>query len=349
MNSLSRKILLCYDNSAHAKLAAEASVFLSKNFDFSVVCMHGYNAAMHDGAFRIMEPVIPAPYQGEERVAIQRQVHRDLIRSGLESISRSYLKDIQSLFEREGIHCRVVVREGKNFEAVNRVISEEEPDLVLLGSCGFNHGEDGYLGSVCTRVVRQNNRNFLIVKGPVKFNRFVVCLDGSASSIEALKAAKSLWERSGSEMHIIYVYDARLHRALFSKLKETVSSLDGLRFDSEQQERIHDEFIDKGLEHVGSLIIQRAMEECHIPLSDELEGWGPATWKKVRKEIIEGHIYRAICDYARDVKADVVFMGRTGRHFVRGMDLGSVAENVLRFSPCSLFLTRHKEFTGWEI
>jgi nucleotide-binding universal stress UspA family protein len=349
MNNYIRKILLCVDNSELSHEATGATVTLSKALQCQVIGVHGYNARMHEGAFRIMEPIIPSKYQDEALLSKQRKGHKKLINMGLESISQTYIKPIEELLNAEGIENRSIVREGKNFKVINEIIHEEKPELVIMGSSGFNAAKEGFIGSVCLRVLRDNNRNFLIVKRPVRFKKFVVCLDGSSSAIDTLRIADLLSEHFNSELHLIYVFDVELHRALFRKLKDSVARLEGFNFNSEEQERIHDEFIDKGLEHVGSMIIDRAVQECNISIPDNLEGWGPAVQRRVFRKVMAGHIYKTICDYAKDIEADVVFLGRTGRHFVKGIDIGSVAENVVRFSPCSVFITMHKEFKGWEI
>ncbi len=344
-----KKILLCVDNSELSNVAAGTAITLSRALGSEVVEVHGYNARMHEGAFRIMEPVIPSKYQDEARLNKQRKGHKKLINMGLESISQTYVKPIEELLDEEGISNRSIVREGKNFKVINEVIHEESPDLVIMGSSGFNAAKEGFIGSVCLRVLRDNNRNFFIVKGPVKFRKLVVCLDGSSSAIDALRTADLLSEQFNAELHLVYVFDVELHRELFRKLKDSVATLEGFNFNSEEQEKIHDEFIDRGLENVGRMIIERAVQECGITIPDNMEGWGPAVQRRVFKKVMAGHIYKTICDYARDIEADLVFTGRTGRHFVDGIDIGSVAENVLRFSPCSVFVTMHREFKGWEI
>ncbi|KJU86661.1 universal stress protein UspA, partial [Candidatus Magnetobacterium bavaricum] len=129
-------------------------------------------------------------------------------------------------------------------------------------------------------------------------------------------------------------------------------------FNTQQQEKIHDEFIDKGLERVGYKILDKAERDVFdgSPLSARFsEGWGlvsehsPMTGIRLVKKVFAGHIYKSICDYVTEVKADMVFIGRTGRHHVEGIDLGSVTENVLRYAPCNVFITQKEQNKGWQI
>ncbi len=352
-----RKIIVCFDNSDQSFSASRAALDIARTFASEVVGVHGYNAFMHEGAFKIMEPTLPQQYQHEEILQKQREVHKRLINVGMEKISLSYLKPIEDLFRDAGIPFRARVKEGKNFRTVSGLIAEEEGDLVVMGASGFNANGNGFVGSVCLRVLRMNDRHFLIMKKPLNLSKptFVVGLDGSLSAIRALKAARVFAEKFGAQLHLAYVFDSSLHKDIFGRLKESVINKEGFYFSAKEQEKIHDEFIDKGLARVGAMILERAEREVFGgPSGDPLTmgGWGlvgeSGSLPRI-KRVLEGHIYLRLCTYAADVDADLMFIGRTGRHFAEGMDIGSVAENVVRFSPCSVFVAQQEEYKGWEL
>lgn len=370
MDEAIKKIILCFDNSDSSMIAAEASIDIARAFDSEVVGVHGYNATMHEGAFRIMEPTLPERYQKEELLQRQRDVHNKLINVGMEKISLSYLRPLRERFSGTTIDFRERVREGKNFKAIKDIIENEKGDLVIMGSHGFNSNGNGFIGSVCLRLLRSIDTNFLVIKNRVNFNnpRYVVCLDGSASAISAMRTARLLADRFNAELHLIYVFDSALHKDLFGRLKESVINREGFSFNSKEQEKIHDEFIDKGLARVGNMILDRAEKEVFSGSRDEIssiaQGLGLVSAVSSNeskgssgtllsiplvKRVLEGHIYKRICDYAAEVRAEIVFLGRTGRHYIDGIDVGSVTENVLRFSPCSVFISQSERFRGWEI
>lgn len=336
-----KKILLCFDNSMTSFIASTAALYIAKAFGSEVRGIHAYNASMHEGAFRIMEPTLPKKYQKEEILQKQRSVHKELINVGMNRISISYLKPLEESFYSASIPFSTIVREGKNFQVVNDIISEEGGDLIVIGSNGFNANGNGFIGSVCLRVLRRNDRDSLIIKKHIDFQKpkFIVGLDGSASAIQALRMARLFAEKYGGELHLVYVFDSNLHKGIFMTLKEALIQREGFNFNSKEQEKIHDQFIDKGLMRVGKLILDRAEKDV---LSD-------AGYLKVKKKSFEGHLHKTICDYASDIQADLVFVGRTGRHHIGGMDIGSVAENAVRFSPCSVYVSRHMEYKGWEL
>ena len=357
MDGRIKKIIICFDNSDLSFVASESALTLAKAFCSEVIAVHAYNAFMHEGAFRIMETILPSEYQRKDIIKKQREVHSSLINVGMEKISLSYLKSIEDMFRVENISFRSRVKEGKNFKVISEIISDEDAELVIIGSSGFNNNGGGYLGSVCLRVLRNYNSNFLVIKKELNFKkpRFIICLDGSYSAINAFRMAKMLADKYNAELHLIYAFDSTLHKEIFERLKESLINKEGFSFNSKKQEMIHDEFIDKGLERVGHMIIDKAEEKVFYDMpaySMVTSGLGLVGKTELRqniKKVLEGNIYKKICDYASEINADIIFLGRTGRHFVEGMDLGSVAENIVRFSPCSVFLAKHEEYKGWVL
>ncbi len=341
-----QRIILCFDNSELSSVASDITLNIASSFGSEVIGAHVYNAFMHEGAFRIMEPTLPPQFQREDILLKQRKLHNTLINVGMEKISLSYMKPLEDMFRASQIDFKPIVKEGKNFKALNDILGEMDADLIVIGSSGFNSNGKGFIGSVCLRVIRNNNMDFLVVKGSLDLHspKFIVCLDGSSTAINALRKAMLLANKYNAEIHLVYVFDSALHKDVFGRLKESLINRDGFSFNTKEQEKIHDEFIDKGLARVGRMILDRAEREVF-----EGQGARGKGQDKAIKRVLEGHIYKRICDYAKDVKADLIFLGRTGRHFVDGMDIGSVTENVLRFSPCNVYVTRHKEFKGWDL
>ena len=62
--------------------------------------------------------------------------------------------------------------------------------------------------------------------------------------------------------------------------------------------------------------------------------------KHVRTAIIEGHAGTAIVDAAIAEHADVIVMATHGRGGLGRAFLGSVADHVVRHSPCPVLLVR---------
>jgi nucleotide-binding universal stress UspA family protein len=62
---------------------------------------------------------------------------------------------------------------------------------------------------------------------------------------------------------------------------------------------------------------------------------------KVRSEFARSDdVADAICEYCKNVDADLVIVGRRGLGLLKGVLLGSISEKVLKNSPCSVLVVK---------
>ena len=66
----------------------------------------------------------------------------------------------------------------------------------------------------------------------------------------------------------------------------------------------------------------------------------PAPTIKLEHRLLEGDAASVIVDSARETRADVIVMGTMGRTGLARLVMGSVAEEVLRRSPCPVLTVR---------
>lgn len=63
--------------------------------------------------------------------------------------------------------------------------------------------------------------------------------------------------------------------------------------------------------------------------------------QKVRSEFINAEdVADAICNYCKEVEADLVIVGRRGMGTLRGLILGSVSTKIVKNSPCSVLVVK---------
>jgi nucleotide-binding universal stress UspA family protein len=62
--------------------------------------------------------------------------------------------------------------------------------------------------------------------------------------------------------------------------------------------------------------------------------------RDVETQVIEGSAGVALCQFAREVSADLVVMGTRGRGPLRRAFLGSISDYVLRNAPCPVMVDR---------
>ncbi len=63
----------------------------------------------------------------------------------------------------------------------------------------------------------------------------------------------------------------------------------------------------------------------------------------VEAKVVTGTAAEKICEFAKEADADLILMGTHGRRGLQHFLLGSVAEEVLKHSPCSVEVIKEKE------
>lgn len=132
----------------------------------------------------------------------------------------------------------------------------------------------------------------------------VLTTDGSASADRAVEVSLDLADRFDATIHALYVVDT----------VEVEASPDQV------QEDLHEALLDSGHEALETV---------------EERADGP-----VETVVREGDPTDEICEYAREVDADMVATGTRGRHGEHALLLGSVAEAVVRRSPVPVLTVR---------
>ena len=146
----------------------------------------------------------------------------------------------------------------------------------------------------------------------IHINKIMHPTDFSANSNHALKYACALASHFGAELHVVHVVaDLAL---------VTLPPVDG--------------YLPEGYYQDAK---KHAEEELAKIPDRELIGKTPVT-----KKTVDGSPYLEIIRYAHDNKMDIIVMGTHGYSGLTHMLMGSIAEKVVRKSPCPV-LTVHPE------
>lgn len=324
-------LLVAIDNSRYSAQAATAAVALARQFEARVTGVHVTNPGLHGYAFRMLERTLPERYQDERVLEQQRTIHESLIRRGLTLISESYLEQLRARAAAAGVPCATKVLEGRHYEAQAEEIERGDYQLAVFGHLGLGAGSLGTLGGMVERVARRVRKDLLVVKDSpfrarAEGRTILVAVDGSDGSLAALRKALVLAGKFGAHVHAVHVFDPEFHRTIFRELVGVLTAEASAVFDFESQQALHDTVIDKGLERVGGKVLrasQLAAEQAGVPLSTAL---------------LRGKFCEEIVHAATELDPMLIVIGRFGRHRAESSDLGSTAENVLRFAPCSVLL-----------
>ena len=324
-----RRILVALDASEHADRALTEALLIVEPADGVITGIHAYAAQLHDRRFRQMEGGLPERYLQEQEMNHQRDVHDDLIGHGLSIITDSYHDVAQGVCGEAGREYRRLSPEGKNYACIVQAMDEGDYDLLAMGATGLGKVPGATVGSVCERVVRRASTDVLVIREAAKAigaGPIVVALDGSARSFGALWTAFTLAARTGAEIHAVAAYDPYYHYVAFNKIAGVLSEEAGKVFRFKEQEQLHEELIDEGIAKIY---------QSHLDIAKQIaEEEGVSLYC----ELLEGKPWRAVADYLAKAGAGLLVLGRTGVHADDALDIGGNAENLLRASPCHIWL-----------
>ena len=141
------------------------------------------------------------------------------------------------------------------------------------------------------------------------FDTVVVATDGSDSVNRAVDVALDLADRFDADVHALSVIDASEVDASPEQLRKELRTA-----------------------------LETTADAALATVEDRTDA-------EVTTAVREGRPAAEICEYARDVDADVLATGTRGRHGENRLLLGSVAERIVRRSPVPVLTVRQLDTT----
>ena len=329
-----KNIYLPVDNSDYSNACVDLGLELAKKPGATITASHVYAAKMHDVRFRQMESGLPEEYQDEQELEKQRNIHDQLITKGMEVITDSYLDVPKFKCKEKNVPFVGKSLEGRNWTELVRDIKESNYDLVILGAVGLGAIKDSMIGTVAERVIRRVQTDMLVVKHIPELHgekassgKIVVAVDGSGHSFGGLMTGIEMAKTLGIPLEIISTFDPYFHYAMFNSLTGVLSKEAGKVFKFEQQEKLHEDIIDKGLAKIY---------QAHLEISRKIveeEGMDCTI------RLLDGKVFEKVLQYAREENPFLLILGRSGGHSAPDMDIGGNAENLLRLVPCNVLLS----------
>lgn len=324
-----KNILICLDNSDHSTAGIDIGLFIARHSGSIITGCHVYAANLHNIRFRQMEEGLPPRYQEKEELEKQRGLHNTLITKGLKVISDSYLTVLEAKASVLGITVKGVQREGKNYEEIVKEASSNGYDLVVMGALGLGAVPASRIGSVAERVVRRASTDVLIVRDTVFSGSpggcIVAAIDGSPRSFGALKSALYLAKVFNVKVRAVSAFDPDFHHTAFRSIAGVLTEEAGRLFRFKDQERLHTEIIDKGLEKIY---------RSHLDTAERM-----AVEAGVDSVLLSGKPFNEIIKHVRKNPTLLLVMGKTGVHASADLDIGSTAENCLRDAGCNVLIS----------
>jgi nucleotide-binding universal stress UspA family protein len=327
-----QNILVMLDNSDYSLWAVDRSLDFARVFGAKLIGAHVYAAKLHERRFTQMEPGLPAEYQEPAKLQEQRDIHGELIEKGLKLISDSYLDVFMAKCKEHGVEGDGKTMEGRNYAELVKDISSNGYDLVAMGAKGLGEVPTSQIGSVCERVTRRINVDTLVMKAPMalKGGHVVVGIDGSEQSFAAMQSAIAMAKRLGAKVTALTVFDPEFHYKAFHSIAKVLSEEAGKIFRFDQQEKLHNEIIDSGLEKIYRDHLEKARAMARE------EGVEPEC------HVLAGKPYDKILEWLGGKDVSLLILGKIGVHGSDELDIGSNAENLLRNAKCNVMLVSRR-------
>jgi nucleotide-binding universal stress UspA family protein len=329
---LYHRILTALDGSKASELAMRASLSLaSLDKDSSITGCHVCSSELHKARFSDMETGLPESYHGEE-IKRLRSVHGELIKSGLQLVANAYLEPLEKEAKRRGLIFHGVTPEGRNYVEILKMIRDLNIELAILGAHG--NGSNGGLGSTAERVLLYSQgRDVLLARDIWDFNRrpIVVGVDGSAASYHALEIAAEIALAIEAEINAVSVYDPFFHSSIFGNIAPLLPNGGDIEFDIANQEEIHDQIIDVGLE---KLYKQSLSKGVNIIKASGID---------IISEVLAGKVSNEIQRYAASHAAGLIVVGRHGLHREKESLIGSNALKLARLCAANVLIVSAPE------
>src|SRR6266508_1730873 len=156
------------------------------------------------------------------------------------------------------------------------------------------------------------------------FKRILCPVDLSGFSLDALKLAVKIAERSGATLDILHVIHNPFDEMYMTAITETDPALMEM-YANEPQRRAR---ILRATEEHSEVLLKQFCHEVvqHYP--------------KVRYHVRKGDPFEAILDGAEDFMTDLIVLATHGRTGVKRLVIGNVAEKIVRHAPCPVLTVK---------
>ena len=207
--------------------------------------------------------------------------------------------------------------------------SGRDYDLLVIGAHGIGKQPYSQLGGMVSRVIRQVEKDTLIVRNDraLAGGDWIVCVDGSSYSYKAMRHALEMAKEFGAKLYVCSAFDVEYHHAVFGNIKDILSVQASKVFKFEEQEELHNNIIDKGLLKLAQANLKRA--EVMAQEFPDVE---------VETQILVGKPFQCILQWVEEIDPSLLILARHGGHRIEGTDMGSQADNLCRLSPTNILL-----------
>jgi universal stress protein E len=211
------------------------------------------------------------------------------------------------------MHVKMEVRIGSAHTELLEACLVTGADLLIMGARGSRE-EPNRVGAIAAKCVRKSPTDVLLVRedaqGP--FKHLVTCVDFSDNSKRAVQVALNIAQLEKASVDCIHVYQSAVAMSMdYGGFAASMPiSADAHALESWESDLAH--FV--------------------APLQSET----PEV--SVKTTVIERlNIREAVLDHVTESHADLVVLGTRGKNGLRELLMGTTAERIVAYAPCSVF------------
>ncbi len=303
-----KKILCPTDFGESAEEALRYAAMFASQYDAELTMMHV--VSLFSNGPSTAEKQISEMGQYAEKFADQLHQQADeIIDRTIEDESHRHLK-----------MKKLTIRGFSPDQEIIRVAKEMDIDLIVMGTYGRGGVSHLLFGSTAEQVVRMANCPVLTVRHHVphtfdfqQIRSILFPTDFSGYSKKALPYALSFAESYGASLHVLHVFEQRVHPAFYIMDKSTPFALDeGLR--------------DRALDALDEFVYDELKDKINF-----------------KCEVTGGKPFVEIINYARANEIDLIVIATHGLTGLEYMVIGSTTERVVRKAPCPVLSIKDPE------
>ncbi len=231
-----KKILVPTDFSKEATNAMHFATQLARKAGSEILLLHVLEVPY--GSFSIMGE-IHTDYSFEQLYQVQ-----------LVKKTQERLEELVSAMEEQGVSAKAKLEFGNPFEFITENVTDEQVDLVVMGSKGASGLSEILIGSNAERVIRHAKCPVFTIKGETNLDgikSMAFASDMSEEQDEIVKNIKSLQTLLGLKIHMVRVktpYNYLTEGQALQQLKDFVARN---KFENYSIGTVEAEFADEGI------------------------------------------------------------------------------------------------------
>jgi len=279
-------ILVPTDGSENAMAALDHALVLAAAFDATI---HGVY---------VVNITYAADFEGG--------LDSESVYQAMKTEGEAALADIEARCEAAGVNVVTDILEGRPASRIARYASENDVDLIAMGTHGRSGVSRLLLGSVTESVLRRTDRHVLTIPREATppdgaYTDVLVASDGSEDSSVALDRAIELATSFDAHLHGLYVVDSSF---------------------------------------AGNELIESALEREGATVTADVEERATKAGVECTTTVREGEPHEELVDYATENDVDIVVVGSHGKGAFERTVLGSVSERTVRTARQPVLVVR---------